>query len=304
MTVSELYHQVSKLGFETALEDTDAFYFATNRALLQVGAIRPAICTCPIHHRPMENLLQTNSFSPIEKTDELCFEASGAKSYYFETDGSGAVYIERLRAEDGAWEIIGTREFAAARTFVPYRGFVKSDGEFVSGNVRLRFVGEYLYSVRNVALYPYVYSNEETDIPAYGAYTAYDISVLADDFLSLEAPPIREDDVFVRMNQDYEVEDGRTILLPYSCKGTFRVLYRHKPRVIENTGVPAEDTAVIDLDEELCSLLPLLVAAYVWAEDEKELANYYLTLYQNRVLDVESRIKNTKPVIIKNVTGW
>jgi hypothetical protein len=302
MTVSELYGQVSGLGFETSLEDNDVFYFAANRALLQVGAIRPAICTCPIHHSPMENLLD-DTFEPIEKKHELTFEATGAKAYYFECDGSGAVYIARL-ALSAEWEIIGTRELASARTFVPYKGVIRADGAFTYDRVRLRFVGEYLYSVRNVALYPYVYSENTEDVPAFGAYTAYDISALADDFLSLEAPPIREEDVFVRMSSDYEVEDGRILLLPHSVRGVFRVLYRHKPRALENTGEPAEDTTVIDLDEELCSLLPLLVGAYVWAEDEKELASYYMTLYQSRAAEIQARVKNMKPVIIKNKLGW
>ena len=47
-----------------------------------------------------------------------------------------------------------------------------------------------------------------------------------------------------------------------------KVLYEHRPTAIENTGATTEDTQELDLDDELCSLMPILVAAYVWIEDD------------------------------------
>ena len=93
MRVSELYKQVAQLGFEDSLEDDSRFYYAANRALLQVSAIRPAVSAYIINHKPMANLLKENTFTPIERSEDLCFEATDAKSYYFEADGNGKVTV-------------------------------------------------------------------------------------------------------------------------------------------------------------------------------------------------------------------
>ena len=64
MTVAELYKQVAQLGFEVSLEDDDRFYYAANRALLQVNEVRPAISYYLINHKPLKNLLSDSAFSP------------------------------------------------------------------------------------------------------------------------------------------------------------------------------------------------------------------------------------------------
>ncbi len=304
MRVQELYKQVAQLGFEDSLEDDDRFYYAANRALLQVNSLRPAISAYGIIHRPMANLVMESTFSPIERFDDLVFEVADAKAYYFEADGDGMVYIEGQDGESGAWAIIGAQEFSSAGRFTPYKGFIKKDGSFVSGQVRLRFVGEFLYSVRNVAMYRHIRSHSVADIPAYEPYTRYDISALVPDFLSLNSPPISEDEEYEKLDQNYDVEGGRVILLPYSVGGCFKVLYKRKPKEIENTGMASDDEAVIDLDEELCALLPMLIASYVWVEDEPSMAEYYLSLYRERATDIERRTRNAAPVAIKNTNGW
>ena len=66
----------------------------------------------------------------------------------------------------------------------------------------------------------------------------------------------------------------------------------------------SDNNDVIDLDEELCTLLPILIASYVWVEDEPSMAEYYLSLYRERAMDIERRIRNATPVAIKNANGW
>lgn len=304
MTVSQLYNSVSQLGFEDSLEDDDRFIFATNRALLQVNAIRPVTGAYVINHKPMENKINGATFDPIEKTDELFFFAENVKAYYFEADGYGTLYIEKYEATADSWVKIGMVELAGAREFTAYRGFIKQDGSFVNASVRLHFVGAYLYSVRCVAMYEYLYSASEADIPAYTPFTRYDIKVLAPDFLTLASPPIVEVDGIAYLNQGYNVENGRIILLPHDMKGLFKVIYNRKPKSIENTGEASEDSTIIDLDEDLCALLPVLVASYVWMDDEPEKAQYYLMLYRERAADIERRICNATPVPIKSSNGW
>lgn len=303
MLVSELYAQVAGLGFEDTLENSGIFYNAANRALLQVNAIRPAIRSYIINHKPMENIIDTPSFSPIVRTETLCFEASDARSYYFEADGTGHLYIERCNAS-GEWLIIDDYAISSADGgYIAYKGFIKDGDSFVSGQVRLRFEGEYAYSLKNVAMYRYLYSGLVLDIPAYEEYKGYDISALTDDFLGLEpAAPVRESNPDADV--DYRVEDGGVIYLPYNDGGCFKILYRHKPRKLEHQVSPLEDGSVIDMDSDLCALLPLLVASYVWLEDEPEKAEYYRYMYQQGAADIERKHRNAAPVRFINRSGW
>lgn len=306
MRVSELYNQVSQLGFESNLEDDERFYFAANRAIIQVSAIRPAMSTYVINHKPMVNLVMANTFSPIERSRDLIFDAADARAFYFEADGDGIVYIQ-LWDEDpqnGEWITIGAIELSSNRRFIPYRGFIKKDGEFVSGRVRLVFAGEYLYSVKNVAIYRDLYSSREEDIPAFEPYTRYDVAALVPDFLSLDSPPISEDEDNKRLCGKYDVENGSIILLPYSMRGCYKVHYRRKPASLNAENDAASDDTVIDLDEELCTLLPLLIASFVWLEDEPSMASYYLSLYRERAVEIERRIKKLAPVTYRISDGW
>ena len=150
MRVSELYKQVSQLGFEDSLENEDRFYYTANRALLQVNAIRPAVAACIINHKPFPNLVRENTFASVEKVTELVYEATNPKSYYFEADGIGVLYVEYYNETTGRWSIVGTRELNTPNQFTAYKGFVMVDGEFVKGRYRLRFSGEYVYCIRAI----------------------------------------------------------------------------------------------------------------------------------------------------------
>lgn len=301
MRVQELYEQVSGLGFEKALEDDDIFYQAANRALLQVNSIRPAVSSYTINHRPMKNLLP-ESFECIERITDITFEAIGAKSYYFECDGIGTCFIEKKTA-GGGWTQIGDIEFSSIGRFVSYSGFIKEGRSFVEGSVRLRFTGQYIYSVKNVALYEHAYSDKVEDIPAFEAYTKYDMAELVDDFIRLASPPVLEDGEGRRLYRDYDMEGRRFLLIPRKNTGVFKVVYERKPEALVNDGSAVDDDTVIDLDEELCALLPLNIAAYVWADDEPEKAELYLTLYRERRAEIIAKDEDLRPVrYITN--GW
>ena len=295
MRVSELYEQVAGLGFEKAIEDGDIFYQAANRALFQVNALRPAIGCCVINHRPIQNLL-SSGFEPIQIFEETCFEAHDAKAYYFECDGSGICYIEKyIDARGGAWSIIGAIDLSSTGRFVAYSGFIKEGADFVEGKIRLRFAGEYLYSLRFVALYQHIRSGNADDIPAFEPYTKYDISSLVSDFISFDSAPMMIGERIGTIAEDYDVEGQTCILLPRDAAGCYKVVYRRRPSDIVNTGIPESDDAIIDLDEELCALMVLNIGAYVWADDEPEKAEYYLARYNERAQGIINQTKNIKP---------
>lgn len=305
MTVAELYSQVSQLGFEDALEHDERFYFAVNRALLQVNSLRPATKSLLINHHPIENMLKSSSFKPISRVKDITFEAVGAKAYYFEADGNGVVNIEKYNESNKAWDIL-SRKTLESKGFIPYRNFIKKENVegFAEGRVRLRFSGEFIYSIRNVAMYEHLYSNNVEDIPSYEPFHRYDMTKYADDFIGFAETPVFVDGENLHLNQDYDIESASILLLPFDKQGAYKVIYKCRPKAIECEGNAIEDTTSIDLDEELCYALPNLVAAYIWAEDEPSLAEYYLTLYRERAAEIVATTKNTSPVIYKSCNGW
>ena len=305
MKVSELYEQVSRLGFEDSLDDGKSFYHSANRALMQVGAIRPAVGACVINHNPLPNLLGDN-FLTVEGTDKLIYEIENAKAYYFEVDGSGTYVVEGYKegkdGKEGEWGSIGGENFTSVGKFTPCRGLLRN-GEETPHRARIVFTSEFRYRVRNLAFYDTVYSGNPNDVPAFEPYTFYDISALAKDFISFSSPPVHVDSGYDKMSIEYTIE-GANVILPNSFSGVVRVLYNRRRKDIEYRTDPTKDNTVLDLDEELASLMPLLVASYVWLEDEEGKAAYYMNLYRERVADIERRKRNYNSFRIKNVYGW
>lgn len=104
------------------------------------------------------------------------------------------------------------------------------------------------------------------------------------------------------LNTDYFVEGASKILIPASFNGVYDVLYNRQNKQL-NLDDDMEETE-IDLDSELCCLLPNLVASYIWADDEPTKAEYYLTLYNAQVAEIKEKQRILAPVMYRNKTGW
>ena len=61
---------------------------------------------------------------------------------------------------------------------------------------------------------------------------------------------------------------------------------------------------IIDLDDDLAALLPNLIAAYVWLDDETEKSQYYYSLYLKRAEQIKKEAVNLNPVEFETVNGW
>ena len=298
MKVSYLYEAVSKLGFEDSLEDGKAFYYALNRATAQVNALRPHVAIFDISKRPLANCISASDFAVREVFEKVEFSAIGARGYYFEALGEGKCEI--FYEDNGETKRI-ENNFRADK-FTTFRGIItKEDGSYPEGEVKIVFSGEYVFSVRNVALYDRLLSSDPNKIPAFEPYTAYDMSSLVPDFIGFSENPV-ELEGYKILDKGYQIE-GTRILLPYELTGVIRIKYRRSASQINYTTSPEKDDTVIDLDEELCTLLPLLVSAYVWLDDEPEKAAQYYSLYSERTKEIVYNTKNIKPATyITN--GW
>ena len=305
MTTKELYDSVAQLGFETDLEDLERFYLVANKAILQVNRIKPATSIYKLNHFPLENRIAENTFEPVCKDEEaLFFVAENVKSYYFECNGNGQMIIEK--STDGeTWQAIGSVDLVSVDgRFNSYKGFILDGDAQVSGLVRLRFIGDFIYYVQNVAMFSSLKSADVKDIPVYAEYVTYDIASLTSDFMSFVCPPIVDamrGEGFV-LNENYFVEEVGKLLIPASAKGVFNICYNRKPKALDSAD--SEMAGTIDLPDELCAILPNLIASYIWVDDEPEKAQYYLSLYREQVAEIMQKEKVMRPVVYRNVTGW
>ncbi len=306
MTVIELYNSVAQLGFETTLESDARFVLAANRAILQVNRIKPLTSIYKLNHFPLKNVIEGGGFELKCKDKEpIVFVADNAKSYYFECNGNGQMIIEKSTDGGANWSIIGNTELSSPDgRFIEYKGLIQEAGRAVVGRVRMRFMGEYIYYVQNVAMYDSLIGANVKDIPMYAKYTKYDIASLASDFISFASPPIvdaQRGEGFI-LNVDYFVEGKGKILIPASANGVFDISYNRLPKSILFDGT--DDNELIDLDEELCAILPNLIASYIWVDDEPDKAQYYLSLYREQVAEIVARTKDLRPYVYRNKTGW
>ena len=305
MTVAELYDQVAQLGFEDSVERETNFYHALNRAVFQASLLRPRYTHVDIHHYPLPSVANVSDhIAHANMSGSLVYMAPSARSYYFECNGNGKCYIEAIE-NDGSWETVGEIQLSTlGGAYREYRGFIKRDGKFFDAAVRFRFESEFYYAVRNLALYQVIYSENINDIPAFAPFIPYNIGNMCNDFLSLAPSPVVDDENGQRLGNGYSVEDSRIVLLPRSMPGDYKIAYRRKPRVISSDDEASTNDTAIDLDEDIASLLPLLVAAYVWLEDEEETAARYMELYRERAAEIMRTEQVSEPAVIRSHNNW
>lgn len=339
MTLLDLYDAVSQLGFEDSLGDDAGgrFIYATNRALIEVDSIRPRRKRVDINHRVPKNLLFDKP-KTIEKTDTLVFTAQGAKSFYFEVDGIGEYSIRMVKVVEKADEDGNKKEaidydyvvedapfyddLRPSYTFKSVKGFIKKGEAFIdkilkdqdedikenegkkiypfyTGEIEIVFEGEYDYTIRNLAMYDRVYTSSEDDIVPYSKTVGYKMSDYVNDFAKFDTPPL--DSNGAHLYEGYSI-DGDTINLPLDNQGVYTINYLHK---VDTFGV-LEDIKEqpIDLDEDLAALLPNLIAAYVWLDDEPDKSQYYYNLYLARADQIKRTSNNLNPIEFKSVYGW
>lgn len=315
MRLYDVYKAVSQLGFEDSLGDdgTNGFLYAVNRALIEINSLRPRRKHVTINHKVPTNLLFSEP-TQIEKTETLTYVAKNAKSFYFEVCGKGSYAISLLGTAEGTSTTVKSGTFDE-KNFTAIKGIITHNGAFVdnavsnnmifSGEVELRFEGEYDYSIRNVAMYDRVYSDRAADVVPFTKRIPYKINDIVDDFERFDSSPLKASTDKYLMGE-YGIEGQDTILLPLECPGAYQITYIHKAEPISMDASINDDTAspIIDLDDDLASLMPNLVASYVWLEDEAEKAQYYYGLYTQRAMQIQNNEKDITPVLFQSVNDW
>ncbi len=131
-------------------------------------------------------------------------------------------------------------------------------------------------------------------------YKEFDMPALCPDFLCLAPSCVLYGAKPLKENEDFLLLNGRGVLLSPEKAGTYRIRYYKKLRRI----VGDDEGMELELDEDICQILPLLVASYVWLEDEEEKAEKYKSLFYAEASMIEDFSKKSYASGYNVSEGW
>jgi hypothetical protein len=225
--------------------------------------------TYEITNKPIANLFGNNSeFDILEFTgDEFILECAGsAKSYYFEVDRVGTVYIEDY---NGSWNTLVTiTTINTPNGFTAYKGVVvPSSGATRS---RLRFAGSYYYKTVNRALFSIPFELS-ADVPDYRPWVKWQ---MPSDFKSINEI-VNEKGTAYNQNSGYKWEGRRDLYINYLFEGNIRIVYRPIPTVITAL------TDILQIDDVTArTVLPYGLAAHLMLEENAATASFFNGRYE------------------------
>lgn len=278
MTLTNLLEEVYALGFEDSAQLDENFVITANRALMHIFSER---CEEKLG-KMIATRLDLLSYIPsyIHRPGEDKTFLLPGKAFSFRVSGSGSYKIKDINGErtENFDTVMGQR-----------RGFI-ADGASIT------FLGEYSYTVIGLASFPYTMGADVSDIPIFSKEKAYRISDSIFDFLAFTKLPTDKD--------GYGIKDcricGDILYLPSDFEGEVNILYKRRPGAL-TVDSPDEE---IDIPKSAENLLPLLVASFLWLDDDPDKAQYYMQLYREEMTRLKRYIPSDIGGSYQDVTGW
>jgi hypothetical protein len=277
MTLNELKSDVAKLGFESYIEDEDCFIASANRALSLIYIDRPVSKSAVITFSGPEVSL-AKEFIEHHGGETLTIACNGG-AISFRSSGVGECVI-RDSTGAGSVQLTGDRQLVK---------------QFIRGDATVSFIGDYYFTISNLAVFKELLSNKPLDIPEYTPYRELDPSDYCNDFRAFSGMPC---DKFGNPIDEVSLMDGR-IRAPFNYRGELYLNYYRTPKKIDAT-IP---NASIDVSEECAPMLPLLTASFLWLDDDAAKAQYYMSLYRDMIANTK-RYSTNKIDTAYRVNGW
>lgn len=277
MNYNDLCEEVCALGFESDIEIGPSLLFSVRRAIETIYTERPVYRTAELYKNPILTSEKIKSFlhgGGGKNTIPFC-----AKAYSFITSGVGSYEIRDPN---------GTRQFDFSGEREIHKGFLYGSGE-------ITFLGDFLYTVYDFALFCDLYGPNTSDIPLLCGFTEYDLKNYVSDFLCPASSPT--DERGDRISGSYI--RGAVMSIPNDYCGKIFLTYKKAPDAIY--GNPDEEITLPDGCEHLAALL---TAAYFWLDDDAEKAQYYMSLYKDAMAAVRIHGPTHINQSYQNTNGW
>lgn len=278
MTLNDLRQEVAALGFEGEIENSEVLTHAAKRALGTLYTEYGVICDGRIIRNVRKPVFHVERIDVSANEEEL--SAFGV-CYSFTTVGRGYYTItDKTR----------TRSAAFTKDGEVHRGYIEG-GE---GAV-FRFYSNYACSIHDLAVFDCLPGASVTDIPIWSPVSEYNVKTKFSDFASFASPPMNDRGDLI----DTVKASGTNLLIPREFSGRINFKYKKSVPSLGTSG-----GAYIDLPLECEHLFPLLVAFYVWLDDDPEKAMTYMSLFREGLAAVKVYTRRSFDNEYRDVTGW
>lgn len=248
-----------------------------------------------IAHIPVKNLIPNAENIRSVERGTIEYSADKARSFYFELKGKVTLTIT---VGDTEGEPI---ELESATGFSGYRYLIENTDDLT---VKVSFVSDYPFGLKNVALYSADYQTAD-DIPAYSEYIRYDLSQMLDDFYMVDnSQVIYEGDANVARytaTTDYFQEGFKVMLIHRDKPGNYKVYYKaYAPMITLDT----PDDTELALDPEVAALLPLYMASQLYKDDDVGIATIYRNEFEVAFERLTKAVSAPSSEKFVSVSGW
>jgi hypothetical protein len=255
---------------------------AANYALRDLASVcRPIIKKHIISHIPVANMLgDADAQFAIKQSigEDITYSAEDPKAYYFEVDGPCTVLVQQVD-DEGTELDITSHVHTASGEFTAYSGLIELTGE-----IQIKFLGDKLYNIRNVALYAVPYDAQE-DIPPFTRYDRYNLKTLIGSTYRRLSPnhTVQVGEGSYLRNDSFYWEPDDTMVIDHYAVGQFEIFYEAYPTPITSSTADAYE---LDGDggipAEALDIVPLYIAGRLFTEDNPRQAASYRNQYSVR----------------------
>ena len=230
-------------------------YDAANQAMLKLATtVAQKIKIERLNVRKLPNMATNTKFRREASDIEMSFPFF--RGITFECDGTGTCYI----SQDGV--PLEQVDMESDGQYIRYTATTPQNTE--DDTVDVLFTGDLAYSVRNLGIYPYLFSD---DVPDAAPAQRYDMNKITDDFLAFaEKHPVLVDGIPVN-TEFYSVLSESEIA--FEREGLYEVCYVAYPqRITENTS----DDAKIDMPDDMVHLMAFYIASEIYLGNDKSVS--------------------------------
>ena len=292
MKVKELYDAVALLGFENEIDEEATFYPALNTALHDIFRMVPVKRRGLLAHYP-PNALVADTDKVIHSNGALSFKAEGAKAFYIEVSGIGKIkFSSEGKSISGLSEIT----FDLPHGYEVKRGFLRNNDGIFPTETEITVTAESMCRIRAIGIYGEITSANTEDIPAPNGDVVYSLGRIFPDFSTLAEQPKWEGGSTLTK---YYVE-GEKLSVPQDCNGDIEIVYI--PKIHEY--IADDKDGDLDIKDEYIGALKLLVASYVWLDDNADRAQYYKGLYNEEIALISAKHRDLNPIAYESVNNW
>jgi len=240
---------------------------------------------------PVENMLGETFKYDTHTTTAINYSCQSAYAYYFEVNGECSVDIKE-GSSLSTMTTLSTLTITSISTFTRYRDFMT--GTTSGDYYQLSFYGDNVYTIKNVAFYPYTFGNSTASIPDFKPYMEYS---LPSDYMDRKTVSYRYKSDYGTFT-DYKIE-GSYLMIPRGYSAEFFFYYWKQV-----TGV-ATATDTFDIKDENALIIPYYVAGMIMIGNGFNVAagNKLVEMYEYKKDNIDTS-QNYGKHDIYNICGW